>query len=63
VTNDIETLIKMGIETNAGAVKAVIRKKKDGTPLRIVCVYFEFDELEKFLDDLETLEEKYGLGT
>jgi len=51
---DIEAMIKLGKETNAGAVKS-IAKKKDGTPIRVICVYFECDEL----DDLE---EKHGFG-
>jgi len=62
MSKDIDALIKVGKEMGAGAVKAIARDK-DGIPLRIICVYFESDELEKFLNDLEALEEKYGLGT
>ena len=61
MSKDIDALIKAGKEMNAGAVKAIARKK-DGTPIRIVCVYFESDELEEFLVALEMLEEEFGLG-
>ena len=61
MSKDIDALIKIGLETNAGSVRQVI-KRKDGTPLRAVCVYLEEEGLEAFLRDLDTLEEKHGLG-
>jgi hypothetical protein len=60
---DIDALIKVGKETDAGAVKSIARKT-DGTILRIVCVYFESDDLnEEFLIALEQLEAEFGFGT
>ena len=59
--NSLLGLIEVGKEVGAVAVKSIARNK-DGVPTRIVCVYFESDELEMFLDDLEYLEEKYGMG-
>ena len=60
----METLIALGKEMNAGAVKSVARRP-DGTILRIICVYFETEDpkdLAFFLDDLEYLESEYGMG-
>ena len=58
----IHELIPMGRKMDAGSVKSISRKKKDGTPILAVCVYYECDELEEFLIDLEKLEEKHGYG-
>lgn len=59
---DIDALVKVGKEMDAGAVKSIVRKT-DGTILRIVCVYFESDGLDdEFLVALEQLEEEFGFG-
>ena len=61
MSKQIDALIKIGLETNAGSVRQVI-SKKDGTPLRAICVYLEEDGLESFLNDLDALEKKHGYG-
>ena len=61
MSKEIDALIKIGIETNAGAVRQVI-KRKDGTHLRAICVYLDEEGLEDFLRDLDALEEKHVMG-
>lgn len=61
MSKEIDDLIKLGLETNAGSVRMIIRGK-DGRPLRAVCVYLVEEGLGAFLQDLDTLEEKHGLG-
>jgi hypothetical protein len=59
---NIEAMIKEAIEMDAGSTKIIIRRKSDDFPLRIIAVYFESDELDMFLEDLEQLEATYGFG-
>ena len=57
-----EGVVKEAIEMKAGSVKMIIKRIKDGFPLRVVTVYFESDNLDMFLIDLDALEKEYGLG-
>jgi len=57
----LDEMVKLGKEMDAGSLKSISRKG-DGTPLLAICIYYESDELDAFLKDLEKLEEKYGYG-
>ena len=59
--NSVASLIKVMQETDAGSGR-MVTTKKDKNPCLAICVYFESDELADFLEDLDKLEEKYGLG-
>lgn len=60
--NSVTGLIKVMQKTNAGSGRMVTTKKDSKNPCLAICVYFESDELADFLEDLDKLEEKYGMG-
>jgi hypothetical protein len=59
---NIAAMIEDAREMGAQSTMIVIRRKSDNFPLRIIAVYFESDELDMFLEDLEQLEATYGFG-
>ena len=59
---NIAAMIEDAREMGAGSTKIIVTRKSDNFPVRIIAVYFESDELDMFLEDLEQLEATYGLG-